>query len=84
MARTVAAKAALASRIDALGDSDNVEVGIQARAALEKKMKFWNEGLARKLAGSGRTSGKFDKYENRRFVILNVLFCLTRVIVNSF
>lgn len=39
MSRMLAAKAALAIRVDALGEDTNVELGMEHRAMLEKRMR---------------------------------------------
>lgn len=40
----LAAKAALAIRVDALGEDTNVELGMEHRAMLEKRMRSLEEG----------------------------------------
>lgn len=44
MSRMLAAKAALAIRVDALGEDTNVELGMEHRAMLEKRMRSLEEG----------------------------------------
>lgn len=44
MSRMLAAKAALAIRVDALGEDTNVELGMEHRAMLEKRMKALEDG----------------------------------------
>ena len=41
----LAAKAALAIRVDALGEDDNNEMGIETRAKLEIRLKAMEEGF---------------------------------------
>lgn len=65
MSRMLAAKAALAIRVDALGEDTNVELGMEHRAMLEKRMRSLEEGKARKSTGSGKTPVKFEKYYNK-------------------
>ena len=40
----LAAKAALAIRVDALGEEGNTELGIEHRARLESRLKMLEEG----------------------------------------
>ena len=44
MSRMLAAKAALAIRVDALGEDTNVELGMEHRAMLERRMKALEDG----------------------------------------
>lgn len=44
MSRMLAAKAALAIRVDALGEDTNVMLGMEHRAMLEKRMKALEDG----------------------------------------
>ncbi len=41
----LAAKAALAIRVDALGEEGNAELGIEHRARLESRLKMLEEGF---------------------------------------
>ena len=45
MSRMVAAKAALATRVDALGEDGNAELGVEHRAKLEMRIKQLEEGF---------------------------------------
>ena len=47
ISRALAAKCALASRVDALGEDDNVEMGIESRAKLEARVRQLEEGVVR-------------------------------------
>lgn len=44
VSRMLAAKAALAIRVDALGEDVNNEMGIEQRAALEKRLQLFEQG----------------------------------------
>lgn len=62
MARKLAAKCSLATRIDALSDeSKGAEVGLEARAALETLLQSEQERSTTKKIG-GRPSHKHEKY----------------------
>uniref|UniRef100_A0A1I8ASI4 Nop domain-containing protein n=1 Tax=Steinernema glaseri TaxID=37863 RepID=A0A1I8ASI4_9BILA len=63
MARKLAAKVSLATRIDALGEDSNAgaEVGIEARAYLENQMRSEQERIAHKGApGSHKQKGSYQ------------------------
>merc|ERR1711990_875424 len=65
MSRMLAAKSALATRVDALGEETNTTLGVERRAKLEKTLRFLEEGGMRKISGTGKTPMKFEKYENK-------------------
>lgn len=65
MSRMLAAKAALACRVDALGEETGNDLGIEHRAKLESKLKFLEEGGLRKISGSGKSKRQFEKYEHK-------------------
>lgn len=65
MSRMLAAKSALAIRVDALGDETNAELGLEHRAKLEKRLRHLEEGGARRISGSGKFKAKWDKFENK-------------------
>ncbi|XP_046376618.2 nucleolar protein 58-like [Haliotis rufescens] len=65
MSRMLAAKAALAIRVDALGEETNVELGLDHRAKLEQRMRALEEGSARRISGTGKAKFKAEKYENK-------------------
>ena len=59
----LAAKAALAIRVDALGEDTNVELGMEHRAMLEKRMKALEDG---KVGIGGEPEGllSFHSFES--------------------
>jgi len=65
MSRMLAAKSALACRVDALGDSAGSEMGIEHRAKLESRLKFLEDGGTRRISGTGKGKGRADKYEHK-------------------
>ncbi|CAH1788354.1 unnamed protein product [Owenia fusiformis] len=65
MSRMLAAKAALATRVDALGDEATNELGIEHRAKLEGRLRMLEEGGSRRISGTGKQVAKFEKYENK-------------------
>jgi len=65
VSRMLAAKAALAVRVDALGEDGDAELGIEHRAKVEARLRILDEGVNRKMAGTGRTQKKWEKYENK-------------------
>lgn len=65
MSRMLAAKAALACRVDALGENVTNELGIEHRAKLEYRLKQLEEGGIRRISGSGKSKASFEKYEHK-------------------
>lgn len=66
VSRMLAAKAALAIRVDALGEDVNNEMGIEHRAGLEKRLQQLEQGFVKKISGTGKQKAKFDKYTVKR------------------
>uniref|UniRef100_A0A0K2UXE7 Nucleolar protein 58 n=2 Tax=Lepeophtheirus salmonis TaxID=72036 RepID=A0A0K2UXE7_LEPSM len=69
--RMLAAKVALACRVDALRDdgSSSTDLGIETRAKVEARIRQLEGGYSHKISGNKRNSQKFDKYENKSEVI---------------
>merc|ERR1712025_1140378 len=65
VSRMLAAKAALATRVDALGEETNTDLGIEHRAKVESRIRQLEGGALDKISGSAKKSAKFDKYENK-------------------
>ncbi|XP_076368691.1 nop5 ribonucleoprotein [Tachypleus tridentatus] len=65
MSRMLAAKASLATRVDALGEDGSQELGIEHRAKLETRLKQLEEGSFRKISGTGKARAKWEKYESK-------------------
>nr|XP_027197166.1 nucleolar protein 58-like [Dermatophagoides pteronyssinus] len=72
MSRMLAAKAALAIRVDALGEESSNELGLQNRAKLETQLKFLEEGNIRRISGTGRQQRQQhpQKFENKSKVMI--------------
>ncbi|XP_037268482.2 nop5 ribonucleoprotein [Rhipicephalus microplus] len=70
MSRMLAAKAALATRVDALGeDGTGTELGIEHRAKLETRLRVLEEGGGnRRISGTARGKARQDMYEHKSFV----------------
>lgn len=69
MSRMLAAKASLATRVDALGDEASNELGIEHRATLEARLKFLEEGGMRKISGTGKGKAATEKYHHKSVVL---------------
>ena len=65
VSRMLAAKAALACRVDALGDDVNSDLGAEHRAKLESRMRVLEAGGMTRLSGTGKQKAKFDVYQNK-------------------
>eukprot|EP00117_Sycon_ciliatum_P019534 scpid66898/ scgid17684/ Nucleolar protein 58; Nucleolar protein 5 len=60
IARVLAAKTALASRVDALSEESRTDVGIEHRQMVERRVQVCNDGVAHTLSGSGKTRPKTE------------------------
>merc|ERR1712019_178675 len=65
VSRMLAAKAAIATRVDALGEETNTDLGIEHRAKVESRIRQLEGGALDNISGSAKKSAKFDKYENK-------------------
>lgn len=65
VSRMLAAKAALACRVDALGDDVNSDLGAEHRAKLESRLQVLEQGGMTRISGMGKQRAKFDVYENK-------------------
>lgn len=69
MSRMLAAKASLATRVDALGEGDaSNNLGIEHRQRLESRLKFLEEGGIRRISGTGKGKAKMEKYQHKSTV----------------
>lgn len=70
ISRMLAAKASLATRVDALGDDGTgTELGVEHRAKLETRMRILEEGGGmRRISGTARGKARQDKYEHKSSV----------------
>lgn len=62
ISRSLAAKASLASRVDAFGEEATFDLGTEHRARLETRLRILEEGGFKKLSGTGKVKAKFEKY----------------------
>jgi len=69
VSRMLAAKAAIATRVDALGEETNTDLGIEHRAKVESRIRQLEGGVATKISGTGKQSAKFEKYENKSEIL---------------
>merc|ERR1711936_1234798 len=69
VSRMLAAKAALATRVDALGEETNTDLGIEHRAKVESRIRQLEGGIATKISGTAKQGAKFDKYEAKSEVV---------------
>ncbi|TMW45548.1 hypothetical protein DOY81_009374 [Sarcophaga bullata] len=63
MSRSLAAKASLATRVDAFGEEATFELGAAHKVKLEARLRLLEEGNLRKLSGTGKAKAKFEKYQ---------------------
>lgn len=52
--------------MDALGEEVDNNMGIEHRATLEKRMQCLEQGITKKISGTGKQKAKFDKYTVKR------------------
>jgi len=62
LSRMLAAKASLAIRVDALSETSDSTLGVEARAKLESRVRNMDENAARRISGSGKVPIKHEKY----------------------
>merc|ERR1712147_334229 len=69
ISRMLAAKAAIATRVDSLVEGTNTDLGIEHRAKVESRIRQLEGGAVAQISGSAKKSAKFDKYENKAEVV---------------
>lgn len=69
MARSLAAKAALATRLDAFGEDVEYELGVEHKAKLETRLHLLEQGNLRRLSGTGKAKAKLEKYHVKTEVL---------------
>lgn len=69
MSRSLAAKASLATRVDAFGEEATFETGAAHKVKLEARLRLLEEGNLRKLSGTGKAKAKFEKYQVKSEVL---------------
>merc|ERR1712123_365420 len=69
VSRMLAAKAAIATRVDALGEETNTDLGIEHRAKVEARIRQLEGGVATKISGTAKQGARFDKYESKSEVV---------------
>lgn len=62
MSRMLAAKASLATRVDALGEDGYFTLGAEHKVKLEARLRVLEEGNIRRISGTGKAKAKFEKY----------------------
>ncbi|CAH0547279.1 unnamed protein product [Brassicogethes aeneus] len=62
MSRMLAAKASLATRVDALGEDGSFTLGAEHKAKLEARLRILEEGNIKRISGTGKAKAKFEKY----------------------
>lgn len=68
ISRMLAAKASLATRVDALGEDGSFELGAEHKAKVEARLRLLEENSLRRISGTGKAKAKFEKYHGVRFV----------------
>jgi len=66
ISRLVAAKTALATRVDALAEEHITEVGIQGRHKVEERLKSLESGHIHKVSGTGKGKSNNEQYHSKK------------------
>ena len=65
MSRMLAAKASLATRVDALGDDGGFDLWAEHKAKLEARLRVLEDGNVRRISGTGTAKAKFEMYKTK-------------------
>ncbi|KDR23571.1 nucleolar protein 58 [Zootermopsis nevadensis] len=65
ISRMLAAKAALATRVDALGEDCSLDLGAEHKVKVEARIRFLEEGNLRRISGTGKAKAKLEKYHSK-------------------
>ncbi|PSN36152.1 Nucleolar protein 58 [Blattella germanica] len=65
ISRMLAAKVALATRVDALGDDNTLDLGAEHKVKVEARIRLLEEGNLRKISGTGKAKAKLEKYHSK-------------------
>jgi len=66
VSRMVAAKTALATRVDALGENVGTQIGIEGRSKVEARMRSMEGGHIHAVSASAKPLKKVEKYDSKR------------------
>ena len=66
ISRMLAAKSALATRVDALGEDCSLDLGAEHKVKVEARIRLLEEGNLRRISGTGKAKAKFEKYHSKR------------------
>merc|ERR1719319_406306 len=69
VSRMLAAKAALACRVDALAEETKTDLGVEHRLKVEARIRQLEGGVATKISGTAKQSAKHEKYENKSEIV---------------
>jgi len=69
VSRMLAAKAALACRVDALSEETKTDLGVEHRLKVEARIRQLEGGVATKISGTAKSAAKHEKYENKSEVV---------------
>lgn len=62
ISRSLAAKASLATRVDAFGEDVTMDLGTEHRAKLEMRLRMLEQGNLTRLSGTGKAKAQLEKY----------------------
>jgi len=62
----LAAKAALATRVDALGEDCSLDLGAEYKVKMKARIKILEEGNLHRIIYTSKANAKFDKFHSKR------------------
>ena len=62
----LAAKAALATRVDALGEDRSFDLGAECKVKLEARIKILEEVNLHRISYTSKANAKFGKFHSKR------------------
>lgn len=62
----VAAKTALATRVDALGENVSTQIGLEGRSKVEARMRSIEGGHIHAISSTAKPLKKIEKYDSKR------------------
>jgi nucleolar protein 58 len=70
MSRMLAAKAALCTRVDALGEDGSFDLGAEHKVKLEARLRVLEEGNnMRRISGTARAKATFEKFHTKSEIL---------------
>nr|CAI5843915.1 unnamed protein product [Callosobruchus analis] len=78
VARMLAAKASLATRVDALGEDGTFTLGMEHKAKIEARLRLLEQGNIKRISGTGKAKGEGASRDHGNILILLLFTMDTR------